>query len=396
MSSWSIDFSPMVPAPLFWAGVVLAAVLVALLLLRRSRGALLRALSLAALLLALANPTLRQEERESLANIAIVVVDESTEPDASPAGPSRPRPSGASWKPSSAASRNLQVRWVTSSQADRRDGVRHQPVHRPQQRARQHPARPAGRRHHDHRRPGARRAEVGADAGLRCPRARPAHRRSPTSSTAASRCCKAPRYGIVGSDARHRGARGRDRPQGPRRRPRHAQDPPRRPARRDAPDARSAAPCTIQMPFPHAGQNIVEIELETAPGELTAANNRVVVAAEGVRENLRVLLVSGEPHAGERVWRNLLEVGRRRRPRALHHSAPAAEAGRHADPPALADRLPDARAVLGEDQGLRPHHLRPLPAPRHPAAALLREHRPLRGAGRRAAGRRRRRLSPAT
>ena len=86
------------------------------------------------------------------------------------------------------------------------------------------------------------------------------------------------------------------------------------------------------------------------------------------------------------------EVRCRRRPRALHHSAPAAEAGRHADQSALADRLPDARAVLGEDQGLRPHHLRPLPAPRHPAAALLREHRPLRGARRRAAGGRRRRL----
>jgi hypothetical protein len=52
---------------------------------------------------------------------------------------------------------------------------------------------------------------------------------------------------------------------------------------------------------------VLEIELETAPGELTAANNRVVVAAEGVRENLRVLLVSGEPHAGERTWRNLLK-----------------------------------------------------------------------------------------
>src|SRR4030095_15382698 len=66
-------------------------------------------------------------------------------------------------------------------------------------------------------------------------------------------------------------------------------------------------PVQIQMPFPHAGQNIVEIELETAPGELTAANNRVVVVAEGVRENLRVLLVYGVPHAGERVWRNLLK-----------------------------------------------------------------------------------------
>jgi hypothetical protein len=80
----------------------------------------------------------------------------------------------------------------------------------------------------------------------------------------------------------------------------------RREARRTKPaPPRSAARVSIPMAFPHAGQNIVEIELETAPGELTAANNRVVVVAEGVRENLRVLLVSGEPHAGERVWRNL-------------------------------------------------------------------------------------------
>jgi hypothetical protein len=63
----------------------------------------------------------------------------------------------------------------------------------------------------------------------------------------------------------------------------------------------------VPMPFPHAGQNIVEIELAGVPGELTLANNRIVVAAEGVRENLRVLLVSGEPHAGERTWRNLLK-----------------------------------------------------------------------------------------
>ena len=66
-------------------------------------------------------------------------------------------------------------------------------------------------------------------------------------------------------------------------------------------------PVKIDMPFPHAGQNILEVELDTAPGELTPANNRAVIAAEGVRENLRVLLVSGEPHAGERTWRNLLK-----------------------------------------------------------------------------------------
>src|SRR6516165_1203366 len=77
MSSWSVDFAPMLPPVLFWTGVALAAIMLALLLLRRSRGALLRGLALASLLVALANPTLRQEERESLPNIAIVVVDES-------------------------------------------------------------------------------------------------------------------------------------------------------------------------------------------------------------------------------------------------------------------------------------------------------------------------------
>jgi len=66
---------------------------------------------------------------------------------------------------------------------------------------------------------------------------------------------------------------------------------------------------TIDIPVPisHAGSNIFEFEVEALDGELTDINNRVVVTIEGVRENLRVLLVSGEPHAGERTWRNLLK-----------------------------------------------------------------------------------------
>jgi len=44
------------------------------------------------------------------------------------------------------------------------------------------------------------------------------------------------------------------------------------------------------------------------PAELTLQNNRAVVTVSGVRDRLRVLLVSGEPHAGERVWRNLLKA----------------------------------------------------------------------------------------
>ena len=63
----------------------------------------------------------------------------------------------------------------------------------------------------------------------------------------------------------------------------------------------------IQVPIPHAGQNIVEIEASPIDNELTTINNRAVVAIDGVRDKLRVLLVSGEPHAGERTWRNLLK-----------------------------------------------------------------------------------------
>ena len=63
-----------------------------------------------------------------------------------------------------------------------------------------------------------------------------------------------------------------------------------------------------EIPIPHGGQNIVEIEASPLPGgELTQVNNRAVVSIDGVRDKLRVLLVSGEPNAGERTWRNLLK-----------------------------------------------------------------------------------------
>jgi hypothetical protein len=63
----------------------------------------------------------------------------------------------------------------------------------------------------------------------------------------------------------------------------------------------------VKVPIPHAGQNIVEIEASPLDNELSQVNNRAVVAIDGVRDKLRVLLVSGEPHAGERTWRNLLK-----------------------------------------------------------------------------------------
>ncbi len=65
---------------------------------------------------------------------------------------------------------------------------------------------------------------------------------------------------------------------------------------------------TIRLPVQHGGENVVEVEARPGPSELSVANNRAVVTLYGVRDRLRVLLISGEPHAGERVWRNLLKA----------------------------------------------------------------------------------------
>ncbi|WP_211641422.1 hypothetical protein [Loktanella sp. SALINAS62] len=66
----------------------------------------------------------------------------------------------------------------------------------------------------------------------------------------------------------------------------------------------------IELPvdLPHGGMNVLQFETPEIAGELTARNNAAVVQINGVRDRLRVLLVSGEPHAGERTWRNLLKA----------------------------------------------------------------------------------------
>ena len=64
----------------------------------------------------------------------------------------------------------------------------------------------------------------------------------------------------------------------------------------------------IRIPVSHEGENLIELSAGQGPAELTMQNNHAVVTVSGVRDRLRVLLVSGEPHAGERVWRNLLKA----------------------------------------------------------------------------------------
>ncbi len=63
----------------------------------------------------------------------------------------------------------------------------------------------------------------------------------------------------------------------------------------------------IEFVLDRAGTTLIEFSVEDGPSELSLLNNRAVVAINGVRERLRVLLISGEAHTGERVWRNLLK-----------------------------------------------------------------------------------------
>ena len=302
--NWSIDFAPLIPMPLFWVLLALAALLIGLLLFRRTRGASLRSLAVIAVLLALANPTLREEERDYLANIAIVVVDEST----SQALAGRPEQTASIRKELETrlgGIDNLDVKWVTAkSCTDGRATGTELFTALNKALANTPPDRVAGaimitdgQAHDVPETAGA----LGFDA--------PVHALltgRPGEFDRRIEILTAPRYGIVGQSrdielrvvetgktgTRSSAVRLKIRREG-------------------QPDETRITTIgrkeSIELPFPHAGTNILEVELETADGELTPANNRVVVAAEGVRENLRVLLVSGEPHAGERTWRNLLK-----------------------------------------------------------------------------------------
>jgi hypothetical protein len=302
--NWSIDFAPLIPGPWLWVAAAIAAVLCVLLLLRRSRGATLRALALAAVIAALANPTLRQEDRERLANIALVVTDEST----SQSLDKRPEQTAAiraELEKKLGAIPDLEVKYVSAARpgeaggrgtnlfADLNVALGDIP-----------PDRIAGvilvtdGQVHDVPKKAA---ALGFDA--------PVHTLltgRPDEFDRRIEVVKAPRYGLVGQT---REIELRAIETGRRSKP---GDLVTLKVRRDGlPDevrrVEVGKTVAIAMEFPHPGTNIIEAEIETAPGELTPVNNRTVIAAEGVRENLRVLLVSGEPHAGERTWRNLLK-----------------------------------------------------------------------------------------
>ncbi len=298
--NFGIAFAPLVGMPVLWAAVAAAVILSLLLVVSRSHGAVVRSLALALVVLALSNPSLTREDREPLSSVAVVVLDKSPSQNFG----ERARQTEAA-RAAIVGRLNripgLDVRVVEAGQSDgETDGTRLFTALGATL-ADVPPDRVAGAimitdgRVHD----------VPGDAGA-LGFAAPVHALITGSKNERDRrvaLLAAPRFGIVGQSqtvtyqVEDQGAKERT-----------ASVTIRRDG--DVVESRTVqvgTPQRADIPIPHGGQNIVEIEAAPLAGELTTVNNRAVVTIDGVRDKLRELLVSGEPHAGERTWRNLLK-----------------------------------------------------------------------------------------
>ena len=295
-----VSFAPLLPAYVVWAAFGGAVLISIVLLLARSRGAPMRALALGLLVLALANPSITREDRDPIPSVAAVIVDKSPSQNF---GDRRAQTEAARQTLVERLKRipGLEVRVAEAGAADgETDGTRlfsalsatlsDVP-----------PDRIAGAilitdgRVHD----------VPADAAV-LGFAAPVHALITGHSDEIDRrvvLTQTPRFGIV-NQSQTLGFRVED--QGGKAGTAQVT------VRRDGGvlEQRVVSVGTnvrVTVPIPHAGANIVEVEAAPLEGELTLVNNRAVISIDGVRDKLRVLLVSGEPHAGERTWRNLLK-----------------------------------------------------------------------------------------
>ena len=295
-----VSFAPLVPAYVVWAAFAVAVLVTIMLLVARSRGALVRAIAMALMVLALANPSLTREDRDPIPSVAAVIVDKSPSQDF---GDRNRQTEAARATLVERLKRipGLEVRVAEAGEADgEHDGTRLFSA-LSSTLADVPPDRVAGAimitdgRVHD----------VPADAAA-LGFAAPVHALITGHKNEIDRrvvLTQTPRFGIVGQ-SQTIGFRIED--QGANAGSAQVT------VRRDGEvlDQRVVtvhSDIKFNVPIPHAGPNIVEIEASALEGELTQVNNRAVISIDGVRDKLRVLLVSGEPHAGERTWRNLLK-----------------------------------------------------------------------------------------
>ncbi|MGA2567688.1 MAG: hypothetical protein ABSF41_12785 [Pseudolabrys sp.] len=295
-----ISFAPLLPAYVVWAAFGLALLVSVMLLLARSRGAPIRAIALALIVLALANPSLTREDRDPIPSVAAVIVDKSPSQDFGDRN-AQTEAARATLVERLKRIPGLEVRVAEAGAADgETDGTRLFSALSATL-ADVPPDRVAGAilitdgRVHD----------VPADAAA-LGFAAPVHALITGHKDEIDRrvvLTQTPRFGIVGQ-SQTIGFRVEDQGaiSGT------AQITVRRDG--DVVEQRTVtvgADIKVNVPIPHAGQNIVEVEASPLENELTQVNNRAVISIDGVRDKLRVLLVSGEPHAGERTWRNLLK-----------------------------------------------------------------------------------------
>ena len=295
-----ISFTPLVPAYVVWAAVIAAFVISLLIVIARTRGALIRTAALALFVLALANPSITREDREPLTSVAAVVIDKSPSQDF---GTRTQQTEAARAALGERLGRipGLEVRFVEAGQADGdTDGTKLFTALSaalsdvPHDRVAGAILITDGRVH-----------DVPAEAAALGFSA-PVHALITGHKNERDRrvvLVSTPRFGIVGQSqtisfrVEDQGAS-----------PGAAQVTIRRDGEAiENRNVRVGSSVSVNVPIPHAGPNIVEIEASPLENELTEVNNRAVVSIDGVRDKLRVLLVSGEPHAGERTWRNLLK-----------------------------------------------------------------------------------------
>jgi hypothetical protein len=295
-----VAFAPLVGTEILWTVIAAACLFALLLFVSRSRGAPVRTVALALIALALANPSFTREDRDPLSSVVVIVVDKSPSQNF---GDRIQQTEAARAKIVDQLHRipGLEVRVIEAGQADSEtDGTRlftalgSTLADVPSDRLAGVVMITDGRVH-----------DVPADAGSLGFSA-PVHALITGHRDERDRrvaLVAAPRFGIVGQPQSIT-YRVEDQGAGET----TAQVTVRRDG--DVVEMRSVPvgiPQTVTVPIPHGGRNIVEIEASPLADELTQVNNRAVVTIDGVRDKLRVLLVSGEPHAGERTWRNLLK-----------------------------------------------------------------------------------------
>ena len=303
-----LTFLPLIPAPFLIFLTVIAVVLLAYGLYHRAKGVLLRTIPILALIIAIADPELVRENRTALKDVAVLVVDES---NSQKIGERSERTKAAVEKLTEefGAIPELEVRTVYSGRADTasgQDGTRLFDALSsalsdvPQQRlagsviisdGQIHDALTPERATQNHA------AYMNAPVHLLVTGERKEFDRR-------IRLESSPDFGIVGQNSTVR---------------LRAEDTTAAPGTKipvtikknggEAVQTMLAAGQITEVPLQidNAGANVYEVEIASGNGEISTGNNRTLININGVRDRMRVLLVSGQPHVGERAWRNLLK-----------------------------------------------------------------------------------------